>query len=154
MQKVVITEEMLDNQVGFEFGMGFENEMNFRNSIVSKIHEIKRKALMNKKTFEDGTEVNFENRFDSLFSNSPDYKAGRYLVMFQRDLVLGKTSNGEEYCSCTVFRNAHIAKASSIVINGITQRHYVIECDSILGRWQGIPYKKNPERTIIGHPKI
>ena len=27
MQKVVITEEMLDNQVGFEFGMGFENEM-------------------------------------------------------------------------------------------------------------------------------
>jgi len=154
MQRIVITEEMRDSDFGFEFGIGFENEMSFKNSIVSRVHQIKRQALLNKNTFKDGTEIDFENKFDALFSVSPEYKVGRYLIMFQRDYILGKTKFGEEYCACTLFRNGHIAKASTIVINGITQRHYIIECDAVYGRWQGIPYKRDPKHSYIGHPKI
>ena len=154
MQTVVITEEMKDSEFGFEFGIGFENEMSFKNSIVSKIHQIKRQMLFNKKTFQDGTEINFENKFDNLFSKDPNYKVGRYLIMFQRDCVLGRTKNNEEYCSCTLFRNGYVAKASNIIINGITQRHYVIVCDAVYGRWQGIPYKRDPEHSYLGHSKV
>ena len=120
-QIIEISEEMKDSDFGYEFGIGFENEMNFRNSIVSRIHQIKKKMLMNKNTFSDGTEINFEDKYEEVFNSAPDYRVGRYLVMFQRDFILGKTSKGEEYCSCTLFRNGYIAKASTITINGITQ---------------------------------